>query len=224
MPTGEPVWRPLLSAARLQREADVVVGRHEVGEECARLLAQVRRQCPGLLPEEPLAAGKVAQPVEVDHDSARRVFRLGLRAAAGIRRSDSVLWRKGDIQLLVHVSRVEIGLDDGSITVNIPVECDETGRTEVTVVFAVGSSRRAAGVLAATEDRPRGPVPIVTLWSEELVALAWRGVMEGVVGLAGATGADEDGAALIPATFAVTADRVAVQPMARLAFDRVRRP
>jgi hypothetical protein len=187
------------------------------------LLEVVRRQCPGLLPEKPLAPGSVAKPVELDHEAARRVLRLGFRAAAGIRRADSVLWQKGDIQLLVHIARIEIGLDDGTITVNIPVECDETGVTTVTVIFAVGSSRRAAGALAVTEDRPRGPVAIVTLWSEELVALAWHGVMEGVLGVAGAAGEDEDGAALVPAMFSVTANRVAVQPMARHTFDRIRR-
>lgn len=187
------------------------------------MLEAVRRNCPGLLPEKPLPAGTAGKPVELDHDSARRVFRLGFRAAAGAARADSVLWEKGSMQLLVHISRVEIALGDGTVTANIPVECDETGPTSVTVVFAVGSSERAAGALAATEDRPRGPVAIVTLWSEELIALAWQGVMQGVVGLAGAAGQDEDGAALVPAMFTVTANRVAVQPMARHTFDRVRR-
>jgi hypothetical protein len=223
MPPNEPRWRPLLSASAVRGIVDRAADRRPVEVECARLLVAVHRQCPGLLPEKPLKAGSVAKPVELKHDEARQVMRLGFRAAAGARDADSVLWQKGDLQLLVHIAQIEIGLDDGSITVNIPVECDETGRTSVTVIFAVGSSRRAAGALAVTEDRPRGPVAIVTLWSDEIIALAWHGVMEGVLGVAGAAGEDEDGAALIPATFSVTANNVTVQPMARHTFDRIRR-
>jgi hypothetical protein len=148
---------------------------------------------------------------------------LGVAAAAGfdprVERSGTVLWRKGDLQLLVRVSAVTSSLGDGVVDIAIPVSCDEE-RGTVVVTFAVGGPQRVAGLLAATHDRPRGPSTIVTLWCDELIALAWHGLLEAIGGLAGAAGRDVDDAALIPGALAVAPGTLTVVPMARHAFDR----
>ena len=207
----------------LRTRADVGAARGPLDDVCKRLLAQLRDRCPGLLPRDLVPHGTVTDPVTVDADAAQRVVQLGIAAAAGMDpRADNagtVLWRKGDLQLLVHVSGVKSSFADGVAEVAIPVACDEE-QGAVVVTFAVGGSQRVAGLLAATHDRPRGPATIVTLWSDELIALAWHGLLEAVIGLAGAAGRDVDDAALIPAAVSVANGSLSVTPMARHEFDR----
>jgi hypothetical protein len=215
--------RPLLTADVLRVRANVEAGREPLDDACKRLLAQVRERCPQLLPRDPVPHGTLTEPVTVDADAAQRVVQLGVAAAAGldprVERRGTVLWRKGDLQLLVRVSAVKSSFEDGVVEIAIPVACDEE-RGTVVVTFAVGGPQRVAGLLAATHDRPRGPATIVTLWSDELIALAWHGLLEAISGLAGAAGRDVDDAALIPGALAVANGALTVLPMARHAFDR----
>ena len=222
-PPGAPSGRrPVLTADLLRRHADVTAVRPPLDDACKRLLAEVRKRCPHLLPAEPVPHGTPTDPITLDREAAVRVLRLGLAVAAGLHpdgdHGGTVLWRKGDLQLLVRVSAVEARFREGMVDVAIPVACDEEQGT-VVVTFAVGGPQRVAGLLAATEDRPRGPATVVALWADELIALAWHGLLEGVTGLAGATGRDVDGAALIPAALSVSPDAFVVLPMARHAFD-----
>ena len=215
--------RPLLTADVLRVRADVDVTRAPLDDVCKRLLAQLRERCPQLLPRDPVPHGTLTDPVTIEGDAAQRVVQLGVAAAAGLdpgaAQLGTVLWRKGDLQLLVRVSAVKSSFADGTVEIAIPVACDEE-RGTVVVTFAVGSAQRVAGLLAATHDRPRGPATIVTLWSDELVALAWHGLLEAVSGLAGAAGRDVDDAALIPGALSVANGTLTVLPMARHEFDR----
>jgi hypothetical protein len=76
-------------------------------------------------------------------------------------------------------------------------------------------------MLVATEETPRGPDAIITVWSESLIAFAWKTLLTVVTQVAAATGKDQDGAGLIPAALTATPDGVRILTMARHSFDRV---
>jgi hypothetical protein len=107
--------------------------------------------------------------------------------------------------------------------VTVPVMCDEIGDTEIHVTFAVGTPDRPLGMVAATEERPRGPREIVDVWGEALIAFAWQIVLDVSAGTAAHAGEDTDGAFLLPAALASTGDGLTVLPQARHGFDRAPR-
>jgi hypothetical protein len=187
--------------------------------ECKRLLEQLRQRCPDLFPPDPLPAGKVGPEIALRGDEVQRLF----VAAAAPPDTESLLWRSGDSELLVLASRISVGGDLGTVVVSVPVRCDQSGDAVVEVPFAVGDDEHPAGMLVATEERPRGPVAVVDVWGEALVAFAWNALLTMTTALAAESGTDEDGAGLIPAAIAASTDGLRVLTMARHPFDRVRR-
>jgi hypothetical protein len=194
------------------------------------MLDIIRRECPGLVPAEPLDPGGVAPEVPVPLPAVQDLFITAALFAVGLLDDDgrpvgeAVVWAEHDRELLVLVTKIRVRVVPGVVAVTIPVRCEEIGDTEVHVTFAVGSPDRPAGLLLATEERPRGPQLVVDLWGEALVAFAWKLLLDVSAHVAFAAGDDKDGQRLVPA--ALTADKtgIVVLPQARHTFDRVIRP
>jgi hypothetical protein len=198
-----------------------------ISAECQKLLDTVRKRCPGLLPSDPVRPGTVVDDVALKPAEAAALFPAAAALAAGVDGPGAdpnapVLWREGDLELLVQPADVTARFATGVVVVTIPVSCDQTGDTQVHVTFVVGDQKRPAGLLAATEQRPRGPAVIVDAWGDNLVAYAWHVVIEVMTNVAGAAGRDLDGSRLVPVGVAVSGDEVRVTPMARHPFDRSR--
>jgi hypothetical protein len=194
---------------------------------CQRLLKQIRKQCPGLLPASPVAAGTVLPTVPLKTSRAKRLFGLAATVAAGVdplaaNPATAVTWREGDRELLVRPNRVNVRFDAGVIVVSVPVFCDQTGDAAVHVTFVVGDARQPAGLVAATEARPRGPAIVVDAWADALTAFAWHTVLEVVSTVAGEVGRDTDGSRLVPVALTASRSGLSVTPMARHTFDRER--
>ncbi len=158
---------------------------------------------------------------------AAALFPAAAALAAGVDRPGiaavpAVLWREGDRQLLVYPTRVTAQFAVGVVAVSIPVFCDQVGEAVVHVTFVVGDPTQPAGLLAATEERPRGPAVVVDAWGDNLVAFAWHVLLEVTANVAGAAGRDVDGSRLVPIAVAAAKDGLRVVPMARHAFDRTR--
>ena len=133
-----------------------------ISAECQKLLDVVRKRCPGLLPGDPVAPGTVVDDVALNPAEAAALFPAAAALAAGVDQPGAdprapVLWREGDLELLVQPAGVSARFGTGVVVVTIPVSCDQTGAAEVHVTFVVGDQKRPAGLLAATEERPRGP-------------------------------------------------------------------
>jgi hypothetical protein len=195
--------------------------------ECQRLLEIVRRVCPDLLPKEPVGAGTVVAPIPVNTEQAQQLFVPAAAAAAGIdpltgNPKSLVKWREGDRELLIVPAAVRVQFATGVIAVSIPVFSDQTQAALVHVSFAVGDPKQPAGLIAATDARPRGPAVIVDAWGDALVAYAWHIVLEVVAGVAGAAGRDVDGSRLVPIGLAASGEGMFIVPMARHTFDRER--
>lgn len=193
--------------------------RPAAADPCAELLDQLRLRCPGLLPPDPLKPGTVGPEIPIAAGVALRLLRTAAHPTGG----DALLWVEGDNALLIETAGIDLKLTDGLLMVFIPVRCDEVERAVVQVTFAVGDPTRPTGLVAATETRPVGPALVVDLWGEQLTALAWQAVLRAITNVAGGAGRDLDGAPLIPAALAATANGLQVLTMARHAFDRVTR-
>jgi hypothetical protein len=203
---------------------ELLAGQDRVSDECARLLKQLQTRCPGVLPGKPLEPGAVGPEIPLSRDELQKLVSVAVITAAGLPAgtdAGQVVWSQAGNELLVLLAKVAVQVDHGIALVDIPISCDQSPNGSVTVAFAVGDDRRPAGMLAVTEDRPRGPRVVVDVWGEALTAFAWQMLLTVCTGVAGGVGEDVDGAPLIPAAVAATGNRLRILTMARHTFDRV---
>ena len=189
----------------------------------ARLIELLRKLFGGLGSAAPLPPGKVGPEIPIDPGSFERLFVSAATQGGAPGTPGSVIWQLHGHELEVYASQVQVKLDDGLIAVSIPVSCDQVQSAMVQVPFAIGSKAAPAGMIAATEETPRGPETIVKVWGEALVAFAWQTLLTVVTKVAGSVGVDTDGAMLIPAAISTGTDGVRILTQARQAFDRVPR-
>lgn len=113
--------------------------------------------------------------VSLDEAEASARYRDALRrsVAGGASPADALVWTDAGAELLVHPARATLVCHDGLVLATVPVFTEQTSDAEVVVPFAVGRPDAPAGLLMATETRPRGPSLIVDRWAEPLTAAAW---------------------------------------------------
>ena len=169
----------------------------------------------------PLAPGAVGPELRLSLDELARLVPAAAQEVAGT--SGEVVWTLQGNELLVRPGRVSASTRPGLILVTIPVHCDQVKAADVLVAFAVGDASRPAGLVAVTEDRPRGPTEVVDLWGEALTAFAWALLLRLSSSLAGTAGEDLDGAPLVPAAIAADQGALRVLTQARHDFDRIAR-
>jgi hypothetical protein len=207
------------SRKKAPAKARPVVVRQDLSGLTKDLLHTLTRRFPRLALPDALPPGGVGPELPVETAVVQRLF----IAAAMQGNQGSQVWVKDDSELLVYTDKVGIALDDGLIVVTIPVSCDQTGDVVTQVPLAVGGRERPAGMVVATEERPRGPAPIVDLWGESLTAFAWRLLMAVTTRIAFESGVDQDRQGLIPAALVASREGLRVLTMARHTFDRVMR-
>ena len=196
-------------------------GERSSGVDVAHIMRQIIDHAERRVPEaetiEGLAPGKVGPEIPIDAASVQRLF-----TAVSTEGDQTIqIWNKDGNELLVHAAKIRVQLDDGLIVVVIPVFCDQTGDAEIRVPFAVGGRNQPTGMLAATEDRPRGASQIVDIWAESLTAFAWRIIMAVTARAAFFAGVDQDREGLIPAALTAGREGLRILTMARHGFDRV---
>lgn len=193
--------------------------------DAALLASNLRILDPKLFKPEPLPAGKASGEVTLSADALPNLVRTAALAVSGFDvdaadRAPTLVWRCGSSDLLVLPGGVQTRLAQGVIALSIPVRCDQSGDAFVHVSFFIGEPARPAGLVAATEPRPRGPAAVVDVWGERLVAFGWQIVVALVTQIAADSGRDEDGAPLLPTAMSATSQGLTVLPMARHAMDR----
>jgi hypothetical protein len=178
-------------------------------------------------PEVPPVTGEAIDPIRIGGDEVTPLMANAARRALDVTdtpsRDTEIVWSEGGDELVVDPAHVEVRTTEGTVLLSIPVRCDETGPATVEVAFAVGAPDRPAGLFGATEERPRGPVPVVDRWADALIAFAWSTVLELAGSVAGAIGNDEHGDALIAGSLVATNEGIEVVPFARPRVGRLQR-
>lgn len=132
-----------------------------------------------------------------------------------------VIWYDHDGEVLVHLDRTVVRLQDGLVLVALTLGTDQTGAGQLTVPLSIGSPQLAAGLVAVTESRPRGPAALADRWGEAATAAAWRGLLDAAHSLALRAGVDTSGARLVPGAMSCDGETLSVVPQARHAIDAV---
>ena len=189
-----------------------------------QIQAEIIKALGDLLPGRPLTAGTAAADRALAPDGLAALIPGSAIIAAGFDPAvvsppaPDVLWQNGGQQLQVQVSGVHANLSDGLVEIVVPVTCDQTGSTDISVSFVTGTPAQPAGGVATTEDHPRGAAVVVENWAEQLIAYAWQTLVTATSALASAGGSDVAGRNLITAGVEVSATGVSVTPMARHVF------
>lgn len=82
-----------------------------------------------------------------------------------------VIWVDNGDELLVHLDGTTTEIVDDCVIVSLDLECDQTGRTPLVVVFSLGQD--GVGMIAATDQIPRGNGILVARWAAVVQAAAW---------------------------------------------------
>ena len=91
--------------------------------------------------------------------------------------SPNVVWADAGSEVLVHLDSVQVKINDGSVLVSVELDCDQTGRTPLVVVLAVGSPTDSAGLLAMTDRLPRGNGMLAARWGAALQTAVWASLL-----------------------------------------------
>jgi hypothetical protein len=88
-----------------------------------------------------------------------------------------VIWVDQGDEVLVHLDSMRARILDGTVLVSVDLETDQTGRTPLVVAFAVGRANDPAGLVAVTDEFPRGNGVLASRWGRALQAAAWASLL-----------------------------------------------
>jgi hypothetical protein len=100
----------------------------------------------------------------------------GSTAPAGSTPPTAVIWVDAGDEILVHLSSIATQIVDTNVLVSIDCETDQTGRTPLVVVFALGANASGA-LVAATDEFPRGNGLLAARWGIPVQQAAWNAML-----------------------------------------------
>ncbi len=124
-------------------------------------------------------------PVPGKFDEAALATTLGMRlvgtpangaAPDGVAPS-KVVWVDHGDEVLVHLDSTRVRMLDGSLLVSVDLETDQTGRQPLVLAFALGGHNDPAGLVAVTDELPRGNTMLASRWGAALQAAVWSSVL-----------------------------------------------
>ena len=86
---------------------------------------------------------------------------------------NQVVWVDSGDEVLVHLDSIQARILDRLVLISIELESDQTGRTPLIVTFALGSATDPAGLVAITDEYPRGDGRLAARWGEAVQAALW---------------------------------------------------
>src|SRR5579864_4903469 len=87
--------------------------------------------------------------------------------------ANQVIWVDSGDEVLVHLDSIQAKILDKLVLISIDLESDQTGRTPLIVSFALGGAADPAGLVAATDEYPRGDGRLAARWGEAVQAALW---------------------------------------------------
>jgi hypothetical protein len=88
-----------------------------------------------------------------------------------------VVWIDHGNEVLVHLDSAAVQILDRVVLVSVDLETDQTGRTPLVCSFAVGGPGELGGLIAATDDLPRGLGSLASCWGPQLQSAVWSSLM-----------------------------------------------
>jgi hypothetical protein len=88
-----------------------------------------------------------------------------------------VVWVDGGDEVLVHLDAAQVRILDRALLVSVDLETDQTGRTPLTVVLALGNATDPSGLVATTDEFPRGHGLLAARWGSALQAAVWSSLL-----------------------------------------------
>jgi hypothetical protein len=92
-------------------------------------------------------------------------------------RLQRVIWVDAGSEALVHLDSVRVKIADRMILISIDLETDQTGRTALVTVFAVGGPGDPVGLLAVTDELPRGNGLLAARWGSAVRNACWAALL-----------------------------------------------
>jgi len=88
-----------------------------------------------------------------------------------------VIWVDHGNEVLVHLDSTAVQILDRIVLVSVDLESDQTGRTPLVCSFAVGGPGELGGLIAATDDLPRGLGSLASCWGRQLQTAVWSSLL-----------------------------------------------
>jgi hypothetical protein len=86
---------------------------------------------------------------------------------------NQVIWVDSGDEVLVHLDSIQTRILDRVVLISIDLESDQSGRTPLIVSFAIGNAIDPAGLIAVTDEYPRGDGSLAARWGEAVQAALW---------------------------------------------------
>ena len=129
----------------------------------------------------PCPPPKISDQLDEKTLTGHLVTRLGGSPADGSpspsQMPEKVIWVESGDEVLVHLDSMQTVILDGVILVSVDLESDQTERTTMVVSFAVGKANDPAGLIAVTDEFPRGNGVLASRWGRALQAAAWSSLL-----------------------------------------------
>jgi hypothetical protein len=90
---------------------------------------------------------------------------------------DQVVWVEGGDELLVYLDSLRVRLLDRILLAWLDLESDQTGRQTMLVPFAFAREEGRGGLVAVTEQAPRGDASLVARWGHTVQDAIWAGLL-----------------------------------------------
>jgi hypothetical protein len=87
--------------------------------------------------------------------------------------SGPVVWVDRGDEVLVHLESMQVLIQGTSVLISVDLESDQTGRQPLVVVFSLGNGGDTAGLVATTDELPRGNALLAARWGRQLQEAVW---------------------------------------------------
>jgi hypothetical protein len=84
-----------------------------------------------------------------------------------------VVWVDRGDEVLVHLESTQVRIQGTSVLISVDLETDQTGRQPLVVVFSLANGGDTAGLVATTDELPRGNALLAARWGRQLQQAVW---------------------------------------------------
>jgi hypothetical protein len=92
--------------------------------------------------------------------------------------SPVIVWADAGSEALVHLDSIQVRMLPGTLLVSLDFETDQTGRSPLIVALTLSADPKdPAGLVAATDEYPRGDGRLAARWGRAFQAAAWASLL-----------------------------------------------